>query len=364
MAQSAGATPFRADTADELPVGVQLALAAAGADRRRAPAPGERMPSVRTMADWAGVNVNTVRAVYARLEDEGLIVTRHGRGSFVAEGARGSPEVERIAAEAIEAARAAGVDPRDVAITALVAIGLPDAPEGDLPPEPETPELDLAGLAPELELDDSWLDADEGAARRELRRQIGRLEAELAGYSRDEPRAASRRRCSPARAAVAGVAELAAIRDALLRRSSPLRARRRRPGPRASAARVEVRDAMVADPAGHRWEVVSAAETGEQGCTTWEVGPRLGPLGALMNWWRVKVSGGCPLAAATGRALMVRAVADRAFLPAKSLFEQVGNMMILTGKTIDARRSARRIPTAASSSASSSSRCSSAGFRW
>jgi phospholipid/cholesterol/gamma-HCH transport system permease protein len=31
---------------------------------------------------------------------------------------------------------------------------------------------------------------------------------------------------------------------------------------------------------------------------------------------------------------MVRTVADRAFLPAKSLFEQVGNMMILTGKTI------------------------------
>ena len=33
---------------------------------------------------------------------------------------------------------------------------------------------------------------------------------------------------------------------------------------------------------------------------------------------------------------MVRAAADRAFLPAKSLFEQVGNMMILTGKTITA----------------------------
>ena len=31
---------------------------------------------------------------------------------------------------------------------------------------------------------------------------------------------------------------------------------------------------------------------------------------------------------------MVRSVADRAFLPAKSLFEQVGNMMILTGKTM------------------------------
>jgi phospholipid/cholesterol/gamma-HCH transport system permease protein len=33
---------------------------------------------------------------------------------------------------------------------------------------------------------------------------------------------------------------------------------------------------------------------------------------------------------------MVRAAADRAFLPAKSLFEQVGNMMILSGKTMTA----------------------------
>ena len=31
---------------------------------------------------------------------------------------------------------------------------------------------------------------------------------------------------------------------------------------------------------------------------------------------------------------MVRAVADRAFLPAKSLFEQVGDMVMLTAKTV------------------------------
>src|SRR3954462_3844160 len=31
---------------------------------------------------------------------------------------------------------------------------------------------------------------------------------------------------------------------------------------------------------------------------------------------------------------MVRNVADRAFLPAKNLFEQIGDMMILTGKTM------------------------------
>jgi len=34
--------------------------------------------------------------------------------------------------------------------------------------------------------------------------------------------------------------------------------------------------------------------------------------------------------------LAIRALADRAFLPVKSLFEQVGNMIILTGKTITA----------------------------
>jgi phospholipid/cholesterol/gamma-HCH transport system permease protein len=31
---------------------------------------------------------------------------------------------------------------------------------------------------------------------------------------------------------------------------------------------------------------------------------------------------------------MVRGIADRAFLPAKPLFEQVGDMMILTAKTV------------------------------
>src|SRR3954451_158351 len=178
MAQSATQAPFRADAEDELPVGVQLAWRLRALIAARRLAPGERMPSVRTMADWAGVNVNTVRAVYARLEGDGLIVTRHGRGSFVADDAPGSAEVERIAAEAIEAARAAGVDPREVAITALVSSALPEALEHGLPEEAagDEPELDLGALASELELDDTWLEADEGAARRELRRQIGRLE--------------------------------------------------------------------------------------------------------------------------------------------------------------------------------------------
>lgn len=294
MAQSATREPFRADAEDELPVGVQLAWRLRALIAARRLVPGERMPSVRTMADWAGVNVNTVRAAYSRLEGDGLIVTRHGRGSFVADDAPGSAEVERIAAEAIEAARAAGIDPRDVAITALVSSDLPEALDDGLPEEDHSePELDLGTIASELELDESWLDTDEGAGRRELRRQIGRLEAELASYSRELAPAGEPTR--PREPRVAGVAELATTRDALLAQLGAARAAAIGRARRERRAR-EVRDAMLTDPGGHRWEVVSSAETGELGCSTWQVSPRLGPLGALMSWWRVKVSGGCPLA--------------------------------------------------------------------
>jgi DNA-binding transcriptional regulator YhcF (GntR family) len=296
MAQlSSTVTPFQADAESDLPVGVQLGWRLRALITAGRLAAGERMPSVRTMAEWAEVNVNTVRAVYARLEDEGLIETRHGRGSYVALGAHGSEEVERIAGEAMDAAREAGVDPRDVAITALVSASLPDALELTLPAPDEPGELGIDELAKELDLDESWLDVDEGAARRELRRQIGRIEAELASYARDIEPSTTPPPLTPTAPRVADVAALSETRDALLnqlaeaRRVAADRARRER------RAR-EVRDAMIEDPAAHRWEVVSATETGEEGCTTWRAGPRFGPLGALMNWWRIKVSGGCPLA--------------------------------------------------------------------
>ena len=35
------------------------------------------------MATLAGVNVNTVRTVYGRLEQQGLLSSEHGRGTFV-----------------------------------------------------------------------------------------------------------------------------------------------------------------------------------------------------------------------------------------------------------------------------------------
>ncbi len=310
MAQSAAPpTPFSADPSDELPVGLQLDWRLRALIRSGRLAAGERLPSVRALAEWAGVNVNTVRGVYTRLEDEGLIVTRHGSGSFVAASAGGSPEVERIAAEAIAAAAEAGVDPRDVAIVALVSAALPAGLAESLPDElveAEPSELDLERIATELELDDSWLDADETVARRELRRQIGRLEAQLASYRRDLE-TPSEPATRPPEPRIAGAAELERTRDDLLRQLAAARLSAEQRARRERRAR-EVRDAIVADPAGHRWEVVSAAETGEEGCYEWDVAPRMGPLGALMRWWRVRVSGGCPLAPPLAAAARTRVI--------------------------------------------------------
>jgi GntR family transcriptional regulator len=44
---------------------------------------GERLPSIRGLAQKLGVNVNTVSKVYQRLQEQGLIVTRGAKGAFV-----------------------------------------------------------------------------------------------------------------------------------------------------------------------------------------------------------------------------------------------------------------------------------------
>src|SRR5215467_8724297 len=72
--QTAGheATPFSTDPAAELPVGVQLSWRLRALIATGRLAAGERLPSFRRLAEWGGVNVNTVRAVYAGLEEAGL----------------------------------------------------------------------------------------------------------------------------------------------------------------------------------------------------------------------------------------------------------------------------------------------------
>ena len=75
---------LRVDRRLDLPLGAQLASALRERIRTRRLSAGDRLPSVRDLATEAGVNVNTVRAVYGKLENEGLIRSEHGRGTFVA----------------------------------------------------------------------------------------------------------------------------------------------------------------------------------------------------------------------------------------------------------------------------------------
>lgn len=273
----------------EVPLGVQLLWRLRGLIRGGGLASGEKLPSVRELARRCGVHVNTVRSAYAELEDEGLIVRRQGAGTFVADGVPAEPALDRLAAEAIAEAHSSGVDSRELAS----AIYLAASP----PPEPSaTPESAALPMPFGVEAGGDSIDA-----RRELRRQIARLEARLAAFADPEPKQAVLPAPGPAQRPgpvprVANLAELERVRDRLLDELKRAGDRVERKGKRETKARQRV-ERMVAAPERHKWEWVSSEETGDRGCKEWRVVPRYGPVGAAMGWWRIKVSGGCPLAA-------------------------------------------------------------------
>jgi DNA-binding transcriptional regulator YhcF (GntR family) len=245
--------PFAVDPDDELPVGLQLtlrlrALIATG----RLPA-GELLPSVRRLAEWAGVNLNTVRGVYAGLEASGLVVSHQGRGTFVAEDVSAAPELEQIAAEAIRKAHAAGLGARELAEVALVCAEIPGPP----PPGAVTPG---GAVTPSPAIDPA--EAEAISVRRELRRQIGVLETELGAYARDVPLdMPTAPRVTTAH--VAGVEELEQTRDTLVAQLSEAR----------RAAELRAREEA-------RRRVGEASGSG--------AGEEAGPLARAMGWWRAK----------------------------------------------------------------------------
>lgn len=49
---------------------------------------GDKLPSVRELASMLTVNPNTVSKAYSRLEDEGMIETLKGKGTFVKVGVK------------------------------------------------------------------------------------------------------------------------------------------------------------------------------------------------------------------------------------------------------------------------------------
>lgn len=110
------------DRAADVPVGIQLAWSLRRAITSGALIPGDRFPPLRELAEEVGVNPNTLRSVYARLEAEGLIETRHGSGTYVTAAGDGD-ELNRLVAGATRAAREAGVDRRALAAALYVERG-------------------------------------------------------------------------------------------------------------------------------------------------------------------------------------------------------------------------------------------------
>lgn len=142
------------------------------------------------------------------------------------------------------------------------------------------------------------VDGDERLARAELRRQIGRLEAQLGSLFADAfPRVGIDLTVAPVSSEprALGLGELEAIRDSLAGRVSDARRQLQEQAELETRNR-ELLERMLAEPSKYKWVQISRADVGETGCGHWHSRPRLGPLGMLMGWWRVRVSSGCPLA--------------------------------------------------------------------
>ena len=161
--------------------------------------------------------------------------------------------------------------------------------------------LELNHAQPPVPAVPGTVEVDERAARRSLLQQIGRLESELASLfcstypragfdwtvgSRGGPRVLSFRELEQVRDDLAE--RLAGNRRALSDRTWVEEQNRRRI------------EEMMLEPERHKWVRVGNEDIGERGCKHWHVRPRWGILGMLLNWWRVRISSGCPLAGGRG----------------------------------------------------------------
>ena len=139
-------------------------------------------------------------------------------------------------------------------------------------------------------------EVEEAAIRRQLREQIARLERELGElFCSAYPRRGFDWKVSQRRGPrLLSIRELEELRDDLAAR---LQSNRHTLGDRTYAEEANRRriEEMMLAPEEHKWVRIRNEDIGEPGCKQWHVLPRFGPLGMLMNWWRVKISSGCPL---------------------------------------------------------------------
>lgn len=105
--------------------------------------PGHEMPSIRALAASVQVSVITVKRAYLELERSGIIITRQGKGSFVADSPdlrmrlrRG--ELDEHLTAAIDVGRQLGLSSPEVAARLRELWAEPAPPDGHPEEEDET----------------------------------------------------------------------------------------------------------------------------------------------------------------------------------------------------------------------------------
>ena len=105
----------------DVPLGVQIdwgIRTAVASGRLRS---GERLPALRDLAAELGVNHNTLRAAVGKLERDGVLESRHGSGTFVADGAPRDERHAPVVDEVVRLAADAGLSPRTLATALYLA---------------------------------------------------------------------------------------------------------------------------------------------------------------------------------------------------------------------------------------------------
>lgn len=86
------------DLRDQTPIYEQLVVSVKELINRAELRPGDRLPTVRQLAQDLGVNLNTVARAYRELAEQGILSVRQGRGASVvsARGRYGAAEQENL----------------------------------------------------------------------------------------------------------------------------------------------------------------------------------------------------------------------------------------------------------------------------
>ena len=132
----------------DVPLGTQLAWKLKTLIATGDLAPGEQLPGARELGDAVGVNVNTVRGVFRRLEEDGLLRSEHGRGTFT----YGQPALDNLRANLqpgglLLADACCGKKAFDASFRAMVARLFPDKRLEQIPTSDELFGRELNGSA-------------------------------------------------------------------------------------------------------------------------------------------------------------------------------------------------------------------------